>query len=115
HAGLLRAEVDDHVRVLSRAAGLAHELLADVLDVPSRRLAVRDLRTADVRVDVELALEAVDDDLEVQLAHAGDDRLAGLLVGADAEGGVLLGEPLETLAELVLVALRLRLDRDGDD
>ena len=36
-------------------------------------LAVRDLRPADVRVDVELALQAVDDDLEVQLAHAGDD------------------------------------------
>ncbi len=30
-------------------------------------------------------LQAVDDDLEVQLAHAGDDGLAGLLVGADAE------------------------------
>jgi hypothetical protein len=28
------------------------------------RLAVGDLRAADVRVDVELALEAVDDDLE---------------------------------------------------
>ena len=46
------------------------------------RLAVGDLRPADVRVDVELALQAVDDDLEVELAHAGDQRLAGLLVGA---------------------------------
>ena len=77
----LRVEVDDDVRELARAAGLADELLADVLDRLARRLAVRDLRTADVRVDVELALEAVDDDLEVQLAHAGDHRLAGLLVG----------------------------------
>src|SRR5207248_3796399 len=80
HAGLLRAEVDDHVRVLTRAAGLAHELLADVLDVPSRRLAVRDLRAADVCVDGELALEAVDDDLEVQLPHPRDERLPRLLV-----------------------------------
>ena len=34
-----------------------------------RRLAIGDLRAADVRVDRELAQEPVDDDLEVQLAH----------------------------------------------
>ena len=38
-----------------------------------------------------------------------------LLVGVDAEGRVLLGEALEGDAELVLVGLRLRLDRDLDD
>ena len=54
------------------------------------RLAVGDLRLADVGADLELAHQAVDDDLEVQLAHAGDDRLAGLLVGADPEGRILL-------------------------
>ena len=79
-----------------------------------RGLAVGDLRPADVRVDLELAHQAVDDDLEVQLAHPGDERLPGLLVGRDAEGRVLLGEPLQALAELVLIALRLRLDRDRD-
>src|SRR6185503_6620748 len=84
-AGLLRAQVDDDVRVLARAAGLAHELLADVLDGLAGGLAVRDLRAADVRLDAELALEAVDDDLEVQLAHPGDERLPRLLVGVDAE------------------------------
>ena len=46
------------------------------------RFLVGDLRLADARLDAELALQAVDDDLEVQLAHAGDDDLAGLLVGA---------------------------------
>ena len=78
------------------------------------RLAVGDLRAADVRVDVELAHQAVDDDLEVELAHPGDQRLAGLLVGAHAEGRILLGQALQARAELVLVALRLRLDRDRD-
>jgi len=67
-----------------------------------------------VRVDVELALETVDDDLEVQLAHAADQGLTGLLVRGDAERRVLLGEPLEAASELVLVGLRLRLDRDLD-
>ena len=58
---------------------------------------------------------AVDDDLEVQLAHAGDDGLAGVLVGADLEGGVLLGQALEGLAHLLLVDLGLGLDRHVDD
>ena len=55
-------------------------------------LAVGHLRLADGGVDLELAQHAVDQHLEVQLAHAGDDGLAGLLVGADLEGRVLLGE-----------------------
>ena len=50
----------------------------------------------------------------MELAHPGDEGLAGLLVRGDAERRVLLGEPLEARAELVLVALRLRLDRDRD-
>jgi hypothetical protein len=44
------------------------------------RLAVGHLRLADVGLDLELATHAVDEDVEVQLAHAGDDGLAGLLV-----------------------------------
>ena len=59
------------------------------------RLAVDDLRAAHVRLDAVLALHAVDEDLEVQLAHAGDHRLAGLLVGLDLEGRVLLGQAAE--------------------
>ena len=76
------------------AACLADELLVDLLDGPPDRLAVRDLRPPHVRVDRELAHEAVDDDLEVELAHPGDQRLAGLVVGADAEGRVLLRKAL---------------------
>src|SRR5262249_29879374 len=92
--GLPRTEVDDHVRVLAGAAGLTYELLTEVLHVATRRLAVPDLWATDVRVDVELPLEAVDDDLEVQLAHPGDERLSGLLIGLDTERRVLLGEAL---------------------
>ena len=77
-------------------------------------LAVGDLRLADVGLDVELAAHAVDQDVQVELAHAGDDRLAGLLVGADLEGRVLLGEALDRGAQLLLVALGLGLDRDLD-
>src|SRR5204863_5416433 len=41
-------------------------------------LAIDDLRLARARLHAVLALHAVDDDLEVELAHARDDRLAGL-------------------------------------
>src|SRR4029079_15758314 len=69
-ARLGRRGVDDRVAVLAAASGLAHELALDLLDRAPEGLAVGDLRPADVRVDLELAHQAVDDDLEVELAHA---------------------------------------------
>ena len=57
-------------------------------------LAVRHLRLADVGFDAELALHAVDDDLQVQLAHAGNDGLARLFVGVHAERRVFLRQAI---------------------
>ena len=51
----------------------------------------------------------------MQLAHARDDRLAGFLVGEDAESRVFLGEALQCYAHLFLVHLGLRLDGHGND
>ena len=85
------------VAVLAGAARLADEPALDLLDGLARGLAVGDLRAADVRVDLELAQQAVDDDLEVELAHAGDQRLARLLVARHPERRVLLGETLQPL------------------
>ena len=109
----LERDLDDGE--LTGAAGLLDVAVLDRLDRLGDRLAVGHLRLADRGLDGELALHAVDQHLEVQLAHARDDGLAGLLVGADAERRVLVGQRLERLAELVLVALRLRLDGDVDD
>src|SRR6476620_3556189 len=111
---LLRLELDHRVAVLALAAGLADEAAVALGGAPDR-LAVGDLRLADVRGDLELADHPVDEDVEMQLAHAGDQGLGRLRVGVDAEGGVFLGEPLEGDRELVLVGLRLRLDLDLDD
>lgn len=77
-------------------------------------LAVGHLRLADVRLDLELAAHAVHQDVQVELAHAGDDRLAGLVVLLDLEGGVLLGQLLDGDTELFLVTLGLRLDCNRD-
>ena len=100
--------------VLPAAAGLAHVAALGVRGLPDGFL-IRHLRAADVGLDVELAQHPVDDDLQVQLAHPGDQRLAGLLVEAHLEGRILLGELGQCRGQLVLVGLRLGLYGDGDD
>ena len=57
--GRLRLEPNPNVAVLALAAGLTHEF-ALLLDRLRDRFFVRDLRLADVRLDLELALEAVE-------------------------------------------------------
>src|SRR5256714_2275659 len=112
---LERLQGDDHLGVLARATGLLLVRVVDLLHIAADGLPVGHLRLTDVRLDVELAPRAVHQDFQVQLAHAGDERLTGLLVVADAEGRVLLGEALDRGTELLLVGLALRLDRPRDD
>ena len=114
-AGTGRLQIEDDVAVLAAAAGLADVAGLDLLDGVLDGLPVGDLGLADVGVDLELAQHPVDEHLEVQLAHAADDGLAGLLVGVHLEGGVLLGEGLEGLGQLVLVVFGLGLDGHVDD
>src|SRR5699024_2816863 len=102
---LARLDVDDHVSVLTTATTLPHELALDALRRLANRLAIGDLRPADVRVDLELTQKPVDEHLQVELTHPADDRLTRLGVGAHAEGGVLVGEAAQRLTHLVLVGL----------
>src|SRR5699024_7583001 len=112
---LHRLDGDLDLGELTRTAGLLLVRVVDLLHRAADGLPVRDLRLAYVRLDLELALHAVHEDIEVELAHAADLRLARLLVEVDVEGGVLLHQLLDGGAELLLVALRLRLDGDEDD
>ena len=64
-------------------------------------------------LDAEPALEAVDRDLDVHLAHPREQLLAGLRVPAQDERGVLLGQAPKRGADLLLVALGLRCDREA--
>ena len=88
--------------VLTATTGLADELAFGALNRLGGRFAVGNLRLADVRLDLELTKQTVDDDLQVELAHAGDDGLAGFLVRGNAEGRILFGELLQSDAHLVL-------------
>src|SRR5439155_15422381 len=77
------------------------------------RLDVRNARLVQLHLDAEAALGALHGDLDVHLAHAGEELLPGLLVAAEAERRVLLAEAAERLRDLVLVALRLRGHREA--
>lgn len=93
-------------------------------------LAVCDLRLANIALHLELALRrrrtkvsdhirpqqievriisahlhSVDNDLQVQLSHALDGGLAGLLVTVVSEGRILLAQPIESETHLLLVGL----------
>ena len=65
-ARLLRVHVDDRMAVLAATTGLADELALGGEDLVARTFAVGNLRLADVCLDLELAHQAVDDDLQVQ-------------------------------------------------
>ena len=102
------------MRELSPAAGLldvARLLLGDVL---GNRLAVRDLRSSDVGADVEFPDQPVHENLEVQLSHAGDDRLTRFVVGVDAERRIFLRQSLQRDGQFLGVGLRLGLDGHVD-
>src|SRR5688572_18718881 len=100
--------------ILVAAADLPNELTV-LLDGLGDRLAIRDLGPADVRGDTELAQHAVDDDLEVQLAHAAQYRLAGLRIDMHAQRGVLANELRERLAQARVIRFGARLDSGRDD
>src|SRR6185369_1163010 len=65
----VRTDADLGVPELAAATGLP-DVPPDALGLLGDRLFVGDLRLADVGADVELAHQPVDDDFEMQLAHA---------------------------------------------
>jgi len=75
-----RDDVDLDLTELTRTTRL---LLVGVGEVNRLReiLAISDLWSADIGLDLELTLHAVDEDLEVELAHPLDDGLTRFMVG----------------------------------
>jgi hypothetical protein len=69
------------VAVLTTAAGLTNEETFETSTDFADGFAVSNLRFADVAVHVEFTGHAVDDDIQVEFAHTGDDGLAGFRIG----------------------------------
>ena len=98
-----------HVRVLASTTDV-QEVLHLALGRPGQRLPIGNLGAAHARLDVELTLQAVDDDFEMQLSRAPKDNLAGLPIDLDADSRILGGQLLERANEPLLVVRRLRRD-----
>ena len=98
-----------HVTVLATAVdprGILHLALGS----PGQRFLEGYARALDVRLDVELALQSVDDDLEMRLAQPGDHDVSRLLVDAEAEGRVLFSQLLQRLCKPLRIGRCLRDD-----
>ncbi len=107
--GLVGLDADLHVAVVARAAGLP-DVLAFGLGGLANGLAIGHLGLAHVGLDLVLAHHAVDDDLQVQLAHAADDGLARIRIRMHLEGRIFLRQLGQSHAHLFLIGLGLRLD-----
>ena len=100
--------------VLTTTTGLLCILLINI-DFLGEGLLVGNLRSADIGLNLELSEQTVYQDLQMQLTHAGDDRLTGLRIGVCTEGRILLGKLSQSLTHLALIILCLRLDCELDN
>ena len=87
-----------------------------MIDFRARRqgLAVRDPRRSDCCFDIVVLLQCLDDDHQVQLAHAGDQHRAGLRIDADPERRIFARHRGERLPEPLMVGRGTRLDHGLD-
>ena len=89
---------------LSAAATLL--LVAGVdLDRRLQRLAVRNARLVAGDLDGVPTSEALQDDVEVHLAHPLEDHLVGLCIVVEMEGRVFLVQLVQALGDLVVLAV----------
>ena len=107
-------DIDDNVCKLTAATGL---LLVNLTEVDSLgdSLFIVNLGLALVAFYLKLPPQTVDDDVQVELTHAGDDGLATLLISADCESGILLGQFSQADRQAVHILLGLWLHGDTDN
>src|SRR3989475_7193887 len=108
---LLLERLDLHVEPVVLVRGLSFErapFAADALAVDDDRRAGRDR-------DLVVVLDAVDRDLEVELAHPGDQVLPGLLIDLDHDTRVRLRNETEGFDEPREVRRGFRFDGDRHD
>ena len=110
----IRLDLDHAVAVLAAAAGLLG-MLHVRLGIFGDRFAIGNLGLAHIGIDVEFAGQAVNDDFQMQYAHAGNQGLVGFLVALDAEGRIFLGQLVQGSGKGVAVGLGLGLDGNFDN
>jgi len=99
-------QFDVDVCELTLAAGL-FLVPVGLLDGFFDGFAIGDLGFFQDHFDAELALEFFDSDLDMHLAHPGQDHLLGFLVPLHLQSRVLLHQPLERTVDLVFIPFAL--------
>ena len=112
-AGLVGLHGDLDMAILAGTAALAL-VLGLLVHLLADSLLVSHLGSAHIGLHLELTEQTINNDLQMELAHASDDGLAGLLIGIGLEGGVLFRQLHQCQAHLLLTSLGLGLDGDTD-
>ncbi len=89
--------------------------LLDILrlrfSLPANRFTKRHFRLTHVGFNLKLTQHPINDNLEMQLTHTGNNRLRRFLIRTNPERRILLRQFLERKSHLLLILLRLRLNR----
>src|SRR6185437_16578311 len=112
-AALHGFHLDFAVAVLAVAAAL---LLVATLDVSlaTNGFTVGDFGSLEVDLSVVALLELGDNDFNMLLAGAGDEKFLGLFVAEEAEHGVFFHQLVDAVRKLVFVVTALGFDGEGD-
>src|SRR5262249_37428868 len=112
-ATLIGSRLNPYITILAMTTRLAH-ILALSLGFTADRLAVGDLGSSHVSFYFDLAEQAILHYFQVQFAHAADDCLAALRVGAHLEGRIFFRQLGQSDGHLILVSTCLWLDSNRD-
>ena len=109
--GRQRLEGDVAYGELAVPAGLLH-VPAVALHLAGERLAQRHPQRHLFDIDAVLAVQPVDEDVGMRLAHAPQHELVRLDVAFEPHGRLLRDDPLQTGRQFVFVGLALGLNRN---
>ncbi len=107
-------ELNPDMTVLTTTTGLSDEL-AFAIGLCLNRFSIGNLRVPNRCFNLELAFHPIDDNLEVQFAHAGNNRLTCFRIGIGSEGRILFWQLLQGGAHLFLILLGFGFNRNRDD
>jgi hypothetical protein len=79
------------------------------------RLSVDNLGPSHIDVKMIFRLESIDQDIQVQFSHPGDDRLTRILLRFDLKGGIFIAQFPQKLGEFFLIPVGLCLHSHRHD
>src|SRR5699024_3952542 len=109
-----RFEADDNLCELTGTTSLFLVGVVYRVDLLANGFAVGDLWFTNGSFNLEFALHAVDQHVEVQFAHAADFSLAGFFVLRNGKGWVFCRQTLDSGRQFFLVTLGVWLNSNRD-